>query len=137
MLYVHRHTIPPNTLETVPLKHILKLTYGIIHKVSIGFPRGCCGLAHLKIYRSEHQIFPTNVEASFAFDNANIEWQEHYPLLGKPFEIELFGWNNDTLFSHTITVRIAVVGSLSTVLTRSANKSGSPGAIPSLYPEYI
>lgn len=109
MIYVHRHTIPPNTEESDPLEYTLKLTYGIIHKVSIGFPRGCSGLAHLKIFRLEHQIFPTNTEGSFAFDGTNIEWQDHYEILGKPYNVLLVGWNNDTLFAHTITVRLAIV----------------------------
>lgn len=105
MFYDFTITIPKNTLKSKPIKANCKLTYGIIQHVSIAFPPGPKGLAHLVINRFEHQVWPTNPGGSFAWDCYTIEFSEEFDLTTNPHTLTLIGWNDDDEHQHTITVR--------------------------------
>lgn len=104
MQYIYNLPIPANTLKPSPESHICRLSQGIVSKVSIGFPPGPKGLAHLVICRFESQIWPTNPESDFAWDNHVIEFASEFKLDAWPFTLKLYGWNLDDTFLHTITV---------------------------------
>ena len=109
MLYTTDITTPANTAEADAVKTTLKLTHGIVHRVSIGFPDGCAGLAHLQLYRFEHQVWPTNSEADFNWNNVNLEWDDYFELLKGPFTLMAKTWNEDDTYQHIITVRLGIV----------------------------
>lgn len=102
-------TIPANTAETVPEEQQVKLSHGIIHRVEVGFPRGCAGLAHLRIRDGLHQVWPTNPQGSFNSDDYTIPIDDRYELFDEPFILTLVGWNYDDTFDHTLEVRIGIL----------------------------
>lgn len=110
MFYSFNLTIPANTDKINAVNQVCKLTYGIIRHVAIGFPPGPKGLAHIVIYRYEHQVWPTNTDGSFAWDNHTIEFTEEFDLTERPHTLSLRGWNEDDTYPHTITVRFELGG---------------------------
>jgi len=109
MHYSFNLTIPPNTTELEPETLTCHLTYGTISKVSVAFPPGPKALAHLVILHQEHQVWPTNPDESYAWDNHVIEFESEYDLNTAPYDIKLVGWNNDDTYEHTVTVGINVL----------------------------
>lgn len=109
MEYVFRLTIPANTAKADAESLTCQLTYGTIGRVAVAFPPGPKGLAHLVIYRYEHQLWPTNPEESFAWDNYTIEFDEEFALTERPYTLSIRGWNEDDTYEHTVTVRFQLL----------------------------
>ncbi len=105
MYYDFNIIIPASTPKDTPIKETCKLTYGIVRHVAIAFPPGPKGLTHLVIRRYEHQVWPTNPDGNFAWDNYTIEFSEEFDLTTRPHTLTLVGWNEDDTHKHTVTVR--------------------------------
>ena len=108
MIYVQPLDIPANTPASAPLTATMQLSSGTITLVAIQFPSGVNALAHLQIWNGLHQLFPTNQDGDFATGAETIVWDEQEVLELSPFALTLIGWNTDTVYDHTITVRIAM-----------------------------
>lgn len=111
MYYDFSFTIPADTAKSSPEELDVKLTHGVIHRVEIGFPRGCAGLVHLQIRRGLHQLWPTNPQGSFNTDGYIIPINEYYELFVEPYILTLVGWNLDDTYVHTLEVRIGILPS--------------------------
>lgn len=109
MFYRYSLTVPASTAKSNPLQKTIYLTHGIIHQVEIGFPPGCAGLVHTALWRFEHQVWPTNPDETFAWDDYNIVIRnENYGLITRPYSLTLSAWSADTIYPHTIVCRIGV-----------------------------
>ena len=109
MYYDVSFTIPANTAKIAPEEQHVKLTHGVIHRVEIGFPSGCAGLAHLQIYEGGHQVWPANRQGSFNTDDYTIPIDDHYELFEEPYILTLVGWNLDDTYDHTLEVRFGIL----------------------------
>lgn len=109
MYYDFSFTISANTTKASPHTEKVKLTYGIIHRLEIGFPRGCAGLVHFVILEALHQRWPTNPQGSFNTDGYTIAFNEHLKFTRKPYILTLSGWNLDDTYDHTLEVRIGIL----------------------------
>ena len=109
MFYDFAITIPAGTAEASPVEQELDLTHGIIHRVEVQFPVGCMELAHLRLFHRRHQVWPTNIDGSFASDGYIIAFDEHYDFFEPPFDLTAIGWNDDETYQHVITVRIGIL----------------------------
>lgn len=109
MFYDFSFPIPANTPQASPITLECKLTHGIIHRVEVGFPPGCAGLAYNQIRDGLHQVWPTNPEGAFNADNYTIVFNEHYDLHTTPYTLILVGWNDDDTFPHTLEVRFGIL----------------------------
>ena len=103
MHYNFNLEIPANTSKSNKIEQICKINYGIIRQVVVYFRGGCADLAHVTIYHWERQIFPTNINQNYAFDDYPVVFESFYPILEVPYELKIYGWNLDDIFSHTIT----------------------------------
>jgi hypothetical protein len=90
-------------------KTTLQVTHGILHKVDIVFPSGCHGWVGVRIYDNTHQILPTNLDEWFTADNETITFREHFPILTEPYELYAQVYNVDTLFPHTVILRLGIL----------------------------
>jgi len=106
MFYVFPITIPANTAETAKQKTTLKLTRGKITQVQVHFPSGHVGLTHIGLNCGLHQFLPTNPEATFSSSGETISITEDFALESGAYELEAYTWNEDTIYEHTITVRV-------------------------------
>lgn len=109
MFYDFSFTIPANTAKSDPAELDCKLTHGIIHRVEVGFPSRCGGLAHCVIKEGLHQHFPTNPEGSFNADGYTIAFNEYLEFFRRPYILTLVGWSFDDTFPHTLEVRIGIL----------------------------
>jgi len=122
MFYRFSLTVPANTTETVPAELVMRVTAGTIYRVSVGFPPGCAGLVHVAIDRFKHQVWPSNPGGSFAADGYHVDFAEEYELREVPHVLVLRAWNEDELYSHTITCRIGVRWFVRAVLGQVARR---------------
>lgn len=109
MLFEYPLEIPANTAETAKATLDAPLAPGTVARVDVQFPRGCVGLAHVQIWRREHQIFPTNLDGNIAAEGMVVSWPEDYDVDDEPFALELRGWNEDDSYAHTVTFRFALL----------------------------
>ena len=109
MIYVFTDTIPANTAKGSARTKTLKLTKGVIHRLSVHFPAGCNGLANVQLLKGVHHVFPTNTQGSFAGNNESIVFNEFHEIKSHPTVLTLRTWNTDTVYEHTVTVRIGLL----------------------------
>ena len=109
MFYDFTITIPARTTTADPIRQVIDLTHGRIHRIVVDFPPGCAKLVHLVILEHDHQVWPTNIDESFSADGYAIEFDEDYPLHKAPYALVLKGWAPYTRHSHDITVRIGIL----------------------------
>jgi len=100
---------PANTTETSPVKTKMKLTAGVIHYVEFMFPAGCVGLAHARVKHFGAPLWPRNIDGNLKGDNLVIRFSEVYELKPGNNTLELYTWNEDDTYSHTVTCRIGLL----------------------------
>jgi len=113
MIYVFPLIIPASTPASAPLIVPCQLSSGTIVAGQFQFPGGPLGLAHVYVRNGLNQVWPANPEQDFATDNETIEWEDEYPLLNPPFQLQAYGYNLDTLNPHTITLRVVILPQVS------------------------
>ncbi len=90
------------------LKTVLPLERGLTYKLDIVFPPGPAHLLHVQIRDAIHPVWPTNADADFAGDNATIIFEDEYPLLEPPYQLEAWTWNLDDTYPHRVIIRIGI-----------------------------
>ena len=108
MRYRTALVIPALTPESEPVSAVVKVVPGIITEVELLFPAGHAGLTHVAIFYHERQIFPTSPEQSFCGDDHLITFNEQFAIIELPYELVVYGWNDDELYSHTVYVDLTV-----------------------------
>ena len=121
MHYNFNLEIPASTLQSAKEVLVCPVSYGVLRKVIIYFRGGCADLAHVEIWKNERQIFPTNPGDDYAFDDYAIEFEEFYPILDKPYQLQVKGYNEDDTFSHIVSFLFLVLHPLTT---------GKPESVP-------
>jgi hypothetical protein len=109
MFYSFDLLIPARTTIDHPVSLACVVSSGVVERVMVIFPTGCATLAHVRVFRSAHQLWPSNLDGSFASDGEFLDFDEDYPVLDSPFEFTMRGWNDDDTYSHTVTLRLGVV----------------------------
>jgi hypothetical protein len=131
VIFVFPITIPANTPQANPIITPLQLTAGTITDMEIQVPSGVVALAHIQLKAGLYQLFPSNPEASFATSNETIDWTEEIHLDQPPYQLVAWGWNDDTSFAHTLTVRVVMqrTAALNTLAAEVASLLGSAGSV--------
>jgi hypothetical protein len=109
MNYEQRLTIPKNTPRSAPAETTLYAHPGVLQRVSVYFPPGPSGLAHVSIWYWERQLWPANPDSDFIGDDLLIDLPEDLELVDPPFEFVIRGWNEDDTYPHTPIVRLQIV----------------------------
>jgi len=104
---VHIKT-PANTTQLNPLVTSIPIVSGTITEMNIQFPPGVNALAHLKLLWGLYQLFPSNEQGDFATGGETIAWAEAIDISSEPLRLTAVTWNEDTVYDHTITVRIVI-----------------------------
>lgn len=108
MIYVFDFETVKNTAATAKQKTVLELERGITYKLDIVFPPGPAHLLHVQIRDTLHPVWPTNADSSFAGDNEVITFNDEYPLLEPPYQLEAYTWNLDDTYDHRVIIRIGI-----------------------------
>lgn len=108
MFYRYTLTVPGPTAETSPVRLDFRLPKGIIDLVMIAFPPGCAAVVYVSIWHHEHQVWPTNPDAWFAWDNYVLEFDESYELEENWNDMSLRAWSESKSTPHTVELWISV-----------------------------
>lgn len=103
--------VDENTTEGDPKREKVKLSIGILTKVSVLLPWGCAGLVGVRILHYEHQLYPTNPDAWFIGNDVFIEFEDEYLILEGPGEFIIEAYNLDDFYSHSPIVGFNVLRS--------------------------
>jgi len=87
----------------------LKVTKGLVYKVEIAFPPGCANLLKVRIFDGGHQMWPSNNDESFHTDGFVISFDDTLLKLAAPFQYNIHTVNEDTVYDHSVTIRIGMV----------------------------
>jgi len=101
--------VPANTPESSPVEVELNLTHGVIFWVGVQFPVGCAALAHCRILHRRHQVWPANIDSSYASDGYVIPNYPYYDFTEPPYNLTAICWNDDDTYPHTITIYIEIL----------------------------
>ena len=108
MIYVANITIPKGTSANQAVCERVKISLGLIYKIELQFPPGCGGLAHIVINDGGYQVWPSTPDSNFATDDYTISFEDTYLKQVDPSELQIYGYNEDETYPHTIQVRIGV-----------------------------
>lgn len=108
MIYEKRLTIPKNTPQASPVTTTLPIHPGIVERVSVSWPPGPSGLAHVQIWYWERQLWPANPDSDFYGDDEVIDFPEDLEIVDPPFEFTIKGWNLDDTYPHTPIIRLQI-----------------------------
>lgn len=109
MQYTIDVTFPKGKSRASQTKSTLKLAKGIIHKIDIAFPSGCVGLVNVQIFLGGHPIAPSTQGQVYKGDDEVIIIPEFEELSSVLNLISIKGWNEDTLYDHTVLFRLYVL----------------------------
>lgn len=106
MLYQCTLTIPANTLVTAPESDILKLAAGVSTRREVYFPVGCQGTAKVRIFHGGWQIVPWSRDEWLHSNDETVVDESPYPVPLGLNSFTIYAYNEDTVNSHTIQVRV-------------------------------
>jgi len=109
MIYTANITTPAGTLRTDPKRTILKVTKGLVYRVSFYFPPGSKGLMGVAVFDGLFQCWPSSVNEYFVSDDDTIGFEDLLIKESQPFEFEVVTYNEDESFDHFLSVRIGLV----------------------------
>lgn len=96
--------IAADTEKADPAKLDVRLTLGMVVKVRVGFPDGCADYVHAVIMRGDHQVWPSNRDGDYSWNNYVYEIEASYVLEDEPLTLRVVGWNEDKRNPHTVQV---------------------------------
>lgn len=109
MIYSIDFETPKDTLEADARPTVLKVTKGLVYRVEIQFPRGCAGLLGCAVFDGSHQVWPSNLGQWFRGNANTIQFDDTYLKLTEPFQFDIFTYNLDDTYAHTVLVRVGMV----------------------------
>ena len=109
MYYDFAITIPAGRGLDNPVEEVLELTHGIIHRVEVRFRSGTDFRVACRLFRHEHQVYPTNLDSDFRDDGRAIVFDDHYKLATRPYNLIVKAYAPTASYDHTIYVRIGVL----------------------------
>lgn len=109
MFYDFEMTITADTKESAPVTQELKLTAGVIHLVEVRFKYGPNFMVGVRIYHEEHQLYPTNPDSDIRDDGRGVTFPDNFPLTTEPYSLKVRAYSPDTVYPHTIYIRVGVL----------------------------
>ena len=107
----YRLTIPPNTVEGTPIYASYDIGRGVIREMVVSIPDGHKDLARLNVKTRGKILVPEfgSGEIWIRGNNARLVISPVTPIVldGPPYEITLWGWNEDDTYEHTFTVEVS------------------------------
>lgn len=91
-----------------PATDTIKLCEGVIERYSVLFPAGCAGLVYVQVWLGGFQLLPWSRGLWLRGDDHLIEGSTSYPVGPAPRLLTVKGYNDDTLYPHTVTVKLEV-----------------------------
>ena len=91
-----------------PATDSMVLCEGTIIRYSVLFPAGCAGLVHVQVWLGGFQLLPWSRGFWMRGDDHLVAGDTNYPVGAAPRLITVKGYNEDTAYSHTVTIMLEV-----------------------------
>ncbi len=88
---------------------VLNVTKGLVYKVDFYFPPGPSGLLGVAVFDGSFQVWPSSVGEWFTSDNETIRFDDMYLKESAPYQFDIYTYNNDETFDHSLSVRVGLV----------------------------
>lgn len=109
MIYTATITTLKNTAQS-SLKHtVLNVTKGLVYKVEFYFPSGPAGLLGVAVFDGLFQLWPSTIGEFFNSDDETISFDDMYLKDSAPYQLEIYTYNTDDTYDHTMQVRVGLV----------------------------
>lgn len=100
--------IPAKENASGTITQEMELGEGTITRVRISIPAGHRGLAHMRIFRFEHQLYPTTPGTYYQGDDEVVVIDDSYLLAAVPYTLRLEGYNTDDTYPHTFEISVTL-----------------------------
>lgn len=87
----------------------LRVTKGLVYRISIYIPSGALGYHHIAIHDGGPQIWPSSPGTYFRGDGDRIDFEDTYLKYAEPWEFQIKTWNEDDSYAHTAVISIGMV----------------------------
>ena len=109
MWYEFTLTIPAGTTVKNPVSLEMKLTHGVVHRVTIEAAPGCKRYAAVRILQCEKQVIPTNPDQDVALNSNMREFDERIELFEPPYTLKVIGYSPNATYDHEYRIGIGVL----------------------------
>ena len=109
MKYQVSLTLSPSTPILTPTTEEILLPFGELREISVYFPWGCAGLAHIRIKHNEHVLYPTTSDEWFEGNDILIAFECLYELGEAWNHFKVEGYSEDDFETHTPIVSFVVL----------------------------
>jgi len=109
MWYDKEITVTAGMTEANATPTVVKVTHGVITRVSFRPRPGHSALLHCKVYYHEHQLWPVSREEDLHGDKFPIEWDDYEEIFTEPYELKIVAWNEDDTYPHTFDIGWALL----------------------------
>lgn len=109
MIFTTDILTPKNTSVDSPQKTPWKLVNGLIYRVEVQFPPGPSGLVGVALHTSNIRLYPYGANDFFKGDNTTIGFDDLAYFDISTSQIEVWTYNEDTRYDHTVQIRIGIV----------------------------
>ncbi len=110
--------VPASTAKADPAEVRVRLTVGIVVRVRVAIPDGAADQVHVVITHGGRQVWPSNPDGNYAWNDYVHEIEASYVLEDEPLTLKVVAWNDDTVNAHQITVGFNLLPLEPTVLSR-------------------
>ena len=101
--------VPKTTLVAAPVETVIRVTHGVITRVSFRPRPGHSGLCHVQVFYHEHQLWPVSRDETLHGDTFPIEWDDYEEIFTAPYELVVRAWNDDDTYAHTFDLGFALL----------------------------
>lgn len=101
-------TVANTYTEASPLETRIKVTHGVITRVSFRPRPGHSAVCHARVYYHDLQIAPVDRNQDLHGDTFPIEWDDYLEVFTPPYEIVVRSWNLGT-YEHTFDLGFALI----------------------------
>ena len=108
MIYQESVTVPALTTQTSPVERHISIVPGLVERVWLGFPKGCCGLLHAQLWRAGSILVPYRSEEDVAWDNHVFDVPMRLMVYDEPLRLTILAWNDDDSYQHRLFCMVSV-----------------------------
>ncbi len=110
MIFTANINTSKDTSPTAPKLTRIHVSKGLVYKVEFNFPTGSAGLMGVAVFDGLYQVWPSTVGQWFIGEDQLISFEDMYLKEAAPFELQCYTYNEDDTYSHSVAVRIGLVG---------------------------
>lgn len=101
--------IPADTSKAALVEQKKKIRTGIITHIEVLMPPGCHKLVYATVSHRLTQLMPFNPDEAVRADTYPVVGDYYWSVTESSPELILRGWSPDTIYDHTVSIRITVL----------------------------